>query len=194
MVTHNAADVERRLTRLCTEYDPTVDTERRTLDADEFADFADLARDGYTGGGYAWVVREEPPALSHSMPDPEELDEQYPRVLLGLGRGNEGWGPAGGGRENGETYEDAAVREVTEETGVECEVLDCRHVDNVVFTCAETGDEIHTLWVTFLARAVGGSIDVMESELNGAAWFHELPDLHPNLADDPFGWDEWPPS
>lgn len=192
MVSHNAADVQRRLDRLTETYDPHVETDERPLPEDEFTEFATLARDGYTGGGYAWVVREVPKALSESMPDPDVLDEQYPRVLLGLGRGADGWGPAGGGREAGETYEEAAVREVREETGVECEVLGCRRVENVEFVCEATGDEIHTLWVTFVAEETGGSIDVMESELNGAAWFHELPEtLHPNVADDPFGWDEW---
>ncbi|WP_255150583.1 NUDIX domain-containing protein [Halorarius halobius] len=187
MVTHNAADVQRRLTRLRETYDPVVEESEVELDAEEFASFAEVASDGYTGGGYAWVVREEPPALSASMPD---VDEEYPRVLLGLGRGADGWGPAGGGREDGETYEDAAVREVREETGVDCELVDCRRVENTVFHCE--GDEIHTLWVFFTARELGGSIDVMESELNGAAWFHELPGgLHPSIEDDPFGWDEW---
>jgi ADP-ribose pyrophosphatase YjhB (NUDIX family) len=190
MVSHNAENVQRRLARLRDAYDPVVEPSEERLDPDEFASFADVARDGYTGGGYAWVVREEPKALSESMP---EVDEQYPRVLLGLGRGADGWGPAGGGREAGETYEDAAVREVREETGIHCAIRDCRRVENTTFVCEASGDEIHTLWVFFVAAETGGSIDVLESELDGAAWFHELPaTLHPAVADDPFGWDEWP--
>lgn len=193
MVTrHNDDDVRRRLDRLCEEYDPTVEAERDVLDPDDFDELARHAADGYTGGGYAWVVREQPKPLSETMPDPEELDEQYPRVLLGLGRGDDGWGPTGGGREREETYEEAAVREVREETGVECEVVDCRRVRETVFEREGGGDEIHTLWVFFVAREAGGSIDVLESELNGAAWFHDLPPtLHWAVEDRPFGWDEW---
>jgi len=76
-------------------------------------------RDGYTGGGYAWVVREpgEAAPLTDTMPD---LDEQR-RVLVILGRGGSRWGFPGG-REDGERYEDAAVREVHEETGIDCTI------------------------------------------------------------------------
>jgi len=130
------------------------------LEPEEFDPFAEHAAEGYTGGGYAWVVREEPPPLSDSMP---EVDEAYPRVLLTLGRGADGWGPAGGGRESealdgetptgnnretaGERYEEAAVREVHEETGVESEIEGCRRVRRTTFERAdgegepEDGDE-----------------------------------------------------
>ncbi|RNJ26551.1 NUDIX domain-containing protein [Halosegnis longus] len=192
MVSHNADTVRSRLARLTDEYDPEVIEERETLDDDLFAELADYAADGYTGGGYAWVVRESPPDLSDSMPDAEDIAEPYPRVLLGYGRGDSAWGPTGGGREDGETYEEAAQREVFEETGTECSVTDCRRVRHLVSE-SETGEgTIHTLWVTFLAAETGGSIDVQESELNGAAWFHDLPDrLHPTVEDRPLSWDEW---
>lgn len=148
--------------------DAVVEHETVELDPEEFDPFAEHAAEGYTGGGYAWVVREEPPPLSDSM---SEMDEAYPRVLLGLGRGADGWGPAGGGRKSeapdaptssdgshetdGESYEEAAIREVREETGV-------------------------------------GSIDVRESELNGAAWFHDPPaELHRSVEDHPWSWAEW---
>jgi ADP-ribose pyrophosphatase YjhB (NUDIX family) len=201
---HNREDVDRRLARLGGEYDPLVEHETETLAPEDFDPFAEHAAEGYTGGGYAWVVREEPKELSESMPD---VDEAYPRVLLGLGRGDFGWGPAGGGRESeatgasnpsgtshesDESYEDAAEREVREETGVECEVLDCRRVRRVTFHREGTEDVIHTLWVYFVARETGGSIDVQESELNGAAWFHDLPeDLHRYVREHPWSWDEW---
>jgi 8-oxo-dGTP diphosphatase len=186
----NRETVERRLARLREDYDPLVEESDETVDSADFEMFAEIATEGYTGGGYAWVVRETPKPLSESMPD---VDEQYPRVLLGLGRGDDGWGPTGGGRESGETYEEAAVREVCEETGIECKIADCRRVDNGVLECRESGDTAHTLWVYFVARAVGGGLDVMESELNGAAWFHDLPsNLHRSVADRPWDWDEWP--
>lgn len=181
------------MARLWGAYDSAVEEESVELDPAEFDEFAEHAAAGYIGGGYAWVVREDPPPLSDSMP---EVDEAYPRVLLALGRDDSGWGPPGGGREGDEDYEAAAVREVREETGVECAILDCRRIRRTTFERADTeeGTEetIHTLWVFFVARETGGSIDVQESELNGAAWFRDLPaDLHWSVADHPWSWDEW---
>jgi len=194
----NREEVERRLAQLRTDYDPTVAEEREVLDAEEFDGFAELARDGYTGGGYAWVVREEPLPTSETMPDPENCESAYPRVLLGLGRGEGAWGTPGGGREGGESYEKAAVREVREETGIECEVVDCVHVRETTFERerSETderdgsGQTIHTLWVFFEARQTGGGIDVQETELDGAAWFHDLPEpLHHPVRSHADWWD-----
>ncbi|MDZ7746128.1 MAG: NUDIX domain-containing protein [Halobacteriales archaeon] len=147
MVSHNADTVQSRLARLTDEYDPDVLEERETTADEFFSELAGYAADGYTGGGYAWVIRERPPDLSASMPDADELDEPYPRVLLGYGRGDGAWGPAGGGRENGETYEEATEREVFEEAGVECTVTDCRSVRHLVSE-SETGDDT-------IRRAVG---------------------------------------
>jgi len=192
MVSHNVDTVRSRLARLTDEYDVGVTEERETVVDDLFSDLVGYAADGYTGGGYAWVVRETPPDLSASIPDHDELDEPYPRVLLGYGRGDGAWGPAGGGREGGERYEQAAEREVREETGVRCTVTDCRNVRHLISETETSDDTIHTLWVDFLAAETGGSINVQESELNGAAWFHELPDrLHPTVENRPFSWDEW---
>lgn len=180
----NAEDVAARLERLREEYDPQVEFEDATLEPAGFDELAEYAREGYTGGGYALVVREDPPPLSDTMPDAEGLDEAYPRVLLGLGRGGDGWGPAGGGRESGETYEAAAEREVREETGVACEVTDCLAARRLTHRREGRTEEIHTLWTVFEAGDAGGSIDVQESELHGAAWFHTPPaNLHPAVAD-----------
>ena len=191
-VTHyNRAEVDRRLDRLTGTYDPLVEEESVTVDAETFDSFVQQAEGGYTGGGYAWVVREEPKPLSESMPD---VEESYPRVLLASVRGEDGWGPAGGGREEGETYEEAAEREVGEETGVECEVVDCRRVERATIRPDHEGsvDAVHTLWVYFVAREVSGSIDVQESELDGAAWFREPPqNRYRGVADHPWTWEAW---
>jgi ADP-ribose pyrophosphatase YjhB (NUDIX family) len=193
-VTHyNREEVDRRMARLWGAYDSTVEEESVELEPEAFDEFAEHAAEGYIGGGYAWVVREEPPPLSDSMP---AVEEAYPRVLLVLGRDDGGWGPPGGGREGDEEYEEATVREVREETGVECTLLDCRRIRRTTFERADTGEEAaetaHTLSVFFVARATGGSIDVQESELNGAAWFRDLPaDLHWSVESNPWSWEEW---
>ena len=191
MTHYNRAEVDRRLERLTGTYDPLVEEESVTVDGETFDSFVRQADDGYTGGGYAWVVREDPAPLSESMPD---VEESYPRVLLAYVRGDEGWGPAGGGRGDGETYEAAAERGVLEETGVECEVVDCRRAERATIRPEREGsvDAVHTLWVYFTARAVGGSIDVQESELDGAAWFRDPPErLQRGVADHPWTWAAW---
>ena len=122
------------------------------------------------------------------------------RVLMILGRGGTRWGLAGGGREDGEvdpretskqasdgsreggeTYEETAVREVHEETGIDCEVTDCFLLRRVKTDSAGDHDErLHTLYVFFDAAYVDGHVEVQPGELNGAAWFAEPPArLHP---------------
>lgn len=90
-----------------------------TWPADEFSESVALAEAGYMGGGYVLAVREPARAapLTESMPD--DATQDHDRLLLAMGRGGDEWGPPGGGREAGDTYEEAAVREVREETGVD---------------------------------------------------------------------------
>jgi len=45
------------------------------VDADRFVDLRDFARDGYTGGGYAWVVRRPEQAIDLTESMPDEVDE-----------------------------------------------------------------------------------------------------------------------
>jgi 8-oxo-dGTP pyrophosphatase MutT (NUDIX family) len=183
----NRETVERRRRRLFDEYDD-VYVQNVTHEFDDEEDYRDLletARKGYTGGGYAWVVREpdEAAALTESMPD--EVDDGR-RVLMILGRGGSRWGVPGGGREDGETYEEAAVREVREETSVECELTGLFLLRDLTLTPpggdANGSDSpaIHTLWAFFDADYTGGHIAIQPGELNGAAWFDEPPrEMHP---------------
>lgn len=178
----NADTVERRLARLQDDWGPfPVDHEREEAPAEQFDPFLADARDGYTGGGYVWAVREPDQAapLTESMPDEATQDDD--RVLLALGRVREWWGPAGGGREDGETYEAAAVREVDEETGVDVGVTDVARAERYTSAPADDRDmRVHTLFVIFEGRYAGGHIEVQPGEMNGAAWFRELPaNLHP---------------
>ena len=189
MTSYNREAVKDHLACLQGEYDPVTKTDYEVASTEYFEKAREIATEGYMGSSYAWVIREEPKPLSDSMP---ELDETYPRILLGLARGDNGWAPTGGGRKDGETYEEAAVREVQEETGVECEIVDCRFARAEVLSCEHSNDSIHTLWVYFVARATGGSLNVQESELNGAAWFRELPSsISKSVHDHPWDWQKW---
>lgn len=172
----NAETVERRKRRLLGEYDDaTVVEEREEASPDDFPELLELSEAGYIGAGYVWVVRRAGDAapLTESMDD---VGPERDRVLMILGRGGDEWGLAGGGREAGETFEEAAVREVREETGIDCAVTDCFLLRHRV-TVAEGFDErLHTLWCFFGGAYVGGSIAIQAGELNGAAWFAEPPD------------------
>jgi len=178
----NAQRVERRLDRLLAEYGD-VPVEEQTWEGsdEEFEGFADSARDGYLGGAYAWVVREpaDAPPLTESMP--EEANGDARRALMIRNRADEGWSLPGGGREDDETFEAAARREVREETGVDCSVGEpflLRRVTAVPDDGVEgaSADAVHLLYAFFDATYEGGSIAIQPAELHGAAWFADPPE------------------
>ncbi|MFB6179307.1 MAG: NUDIX hydrolase [Halorientalis sp.] len=177
----NREEVGRRKARLLDDYDGvSVREEHEEIPAHLFPDLRDLAREGYTGGGYVWVVRDprDTAPLSESLPD--DIEERR-RVLMILSRGSDRWGLPGGGRECGESYEDAAAREVGEETGIDCSIVEPFLLRQRVSVSKGDHDErLHTLWVFFDGRYEGGHLDIQPGELNGAAWFADPPErMHP---------------
>jgi len=179
----NRETVDRRRNRLLEEYDDVhvQDVTHEFDDEEAYRDLRDDARGGYTGSGYAWVVREpdQTAPLTESMPD--EVDDGR-RALMILGRGGTRWGVPGGGREDGETYEEATRREVREETNIDCEVTGLFLLRDLTLTppggTANESDRpaIHTLWAFFDADYTGGHIAIQPGELNGAAWFGGPPE------------------
>ncbi|WP_435360823.1 NUDIX domain-containing protein [Haloarchaeobius sp. DFWS5] len=189
---HNADEVQRRIDRLRDEYDEVMVTPDRDEPLEDFASLRDYAEDGYIGGAYCIAVRrpEQEHDLTESMPD--DAHGVHDHCLLAKGRGSDQWGPPGGGLEGfdpaepgtGETYEEAAVREVEEETNVQCEIRDDSRVNvyHLVVEDSKSAAEVHLAYVVFEASYVGGHIEIQPGELNGAAWFAELPAArHPSL-------------
>lgn len=106
-------------------------------------------------------------------------DEQ--KVLLVNNRGG-GWSFPGGAVEQGETFEQAAIRETKEETGLTIEAGEIVAVNEAFFK--EKGH--HALFITFKARILDGEISIQDKdEISEIIWVdiqhaNELMPYHPN--------------
>jgi ADP-ribose pyrophosphatase YjhB (NUDIX family) len=173
----NRETVERRLDRLRADYDPPVTVVEETVPSERFDRLLSAAADGHTGSAYAWTVRQpvSAPALSESMPPEAGPNDEHVLLVLDRAAAAPLWGLPGGGREDGETYEAAARREVREETGVEVTIEAPFRVIRVRTTTPQSGVTAHTLWTFFDATYEAGRLDPQASELRGVAWFVRPP-------------------
>jgi ADP-ribose pyrophosphatase YjhB (NUDIX family) len=71
--------------------------------------------------------------------------------------------------EEGETPEQAAIREVAEETGINSEIS--RELGVIDFWFMAGGKRIHKTVHHFLFKEVGGTLTPQESEVDEARWF-----------------------
>ena len=154
-----------------------VERDPIAVPAEAFDDYVASARTGYDGGAYAWVVRDAGDVAPLSDTAAVEFDDRR-RVLMHYPRSGDEWGLPGGGREDEESFEEAAVREVREETGIDCEITGLWLLRRHVWESADPGDDrrTHSLHVFFDARYTGGHIEIQPGEVNGAAWFATLPE------------------
>ncbi|MFG2295798.1 NUDIX domain-containing protein [Streptomyces sp. NPDC048603] len=103
------------------------------------------------------------------------------RVLLGRRADTGHWSVIGGIAEPGEQPALTAVREVHEETGVECEAERVVLVEMLPPLTYPNGDVCQFLDTTFRCRATGGEARVNDAESLDVAWFpvDDLPRLPP---------------
>ena len=91
---------------------------------------------------------------------------------------SDGWVLPGGGVETGESFEEAARREVREETGLDCEILRAGRVEEQVFRA--DGDEERGWFVAFAARteqtSFGENLGEHDDEIERVEWFTDPPE------------------
>ncbi|GAB2565116.1 NUDIX hydrolase [Gracilibacillus alcaliphilus] len=97
------------------------------------------------------------------------FDEQHEKVLMVKNKGANSsyYTLPGGAVEAGETLEEAAIREVKEETGVDIEIGGLSTVSEAFFE--ERGH--HALFFTFTGKIVGGKIEILfPDEIEEIKW------------------------
>ena len=90
---------------------------------------------------------------------------------------SDGWVLPGGSVEDGETFAEAAEREVYEETGLEAEILHPGRVEEQVFRAGE--ESVRGWFVAFAARTeqteFGEDLGEHDDEIAATAWFSDPP-------------------
>ncbi|MCU1656510.1 MAG: ADP-ribose pyrophosphatase [Pseudonocardiales bacterium] len=89
------------------------------------------------------------------------------------------WSLPKGHIEEGETAEQAAVREVAEETGITGEIL--AELGTIDFWFVAEGRRVHKTVRHYLLRATGGELSDADIEVTAVAWV-PLPDIQEQLA------------
>jgi 8-oxo-dGTP pyrophosphatase MutT (NUDIX family) len=84
-------------------------------------------------------------------------------------RGDLAWGLAKGAIEPGETEEQAAVREVLEETGIEVDVES--DLGDIRYFYVWEGVRVHKRVHFFLMQMTGGDVEDHDTEMEDVRWF-----------------------
>ena len=104
--------------------------------------------------------------------------EREGKILLQRRSDNGRWGLPGGLLELDETYAQAALREIREETGLICELVSFLGIFHNYDMIWANGDRAHTLGAIYVARILGGELRTDEESLElGFFSREELPPL-----------------
>lgn len=108
------------------------------------------------------------------------------KILLNLRSDTNTWGMPGGALELGETLEQAAQRELLEETALSAESFKLLNVfsGNDFYFEYPNGDRLYSVIVLFKAEKVSGELSINDGESLKLAWFglDELPVLESRAA------------
>lgn len=96
------------------------------------------------------------------------MRDGVPHVALIATRGGTRWGLPKGAVATGETSEQAALREVQEETGLEAEIV--RLLDTIEYFFRAGDALIHKRVDFYLMRYVGGALTPQLSEVDDVQW------------------------
>lgn len=97
-------------------------------------------------------------------------------VLLARNEGDVGWADPGGKREAGETYAEAAKREVREETGVDCRLTGIREFHEIEHHPPDDSPPIVEAIVIFDGEYVDGTPRARPGEIAAVEWFTAPPE------------------
>ncbi len=104
--------------------------------------------------------------------------EREGKILLQRRSDNGGWGLPGGLLELDETYGEAALREIREETGLRCELVSFLGIFHNTDMIWANGDRAHTINAVFAARILEGEPRTDEESLELRFFSREeLPEL-----------------
>jgi len=99
------------------------------------------------------------------------FDEGVPSLVVGARRRDRDiytWTLPKGTPNDGETREQTAVREVSEETGLEVRITD--ELESIEYWFIQRGTRIHKTVHYFLMEPIGGSLDDHEHEFDQVRW------------------------
>lgn len=168
--------VDEHVERFREEYgDVPVVEETKRVSAARFRSLARVALEGYLNAAAVFVRDSD-------------------RLLFHRPVGSKAWTVPGGGWEDGETFVETAVREVREETGIDCEVTGLRFVWLVRYvvgeeesekseTTAHRADAVWQLNAFFEGQYAGGEPVADGEEVATVGWFESMPERVDPLVD-----------
>lgn len=115
------------------------------------------------------------------------VEDEQGRILLQKRADHHNWGYSGGSIEIDEKSEDAAKRELFEETGLIAQELELLGVYSgaEMHNTYPNGDDVSNIDIVYICRKYSGTLKMQESEIENLCFFKvdEIPDniFSPNL-------------